>query len=152
MPKGRFWTTSEDEVLVANANRGAECVRDELLRLGHDRSVSAVVSRAQEIGVSLVRYCTCPECGRPIKEAALNRVTGFCRLCSQRILADEAKHRREMAEEGRYSSDDIRLMRKYEQQRWSERKRKERVLHRVVDAGSSEDFSHIGKHNPTSEL
>ena len=151
MPKGRYWTTGEDEILAANANKGAEAVCEELRRLGYLRSASAVVNRASEMGVSLIRYDTCPECGRPIKSRSLNRVTGLCCLCSQRILASESKKRREAAEEGRYSEEDMRLIRRYQQQRWTERKKKERVLKEAAEAGDSENFSRNGKRNPTSE-
>lgn len=144
MPTGKYWTTKEDEVLVSSANKGARAVSDELRLLGSERSESAVISRAHVIGVSMARYDECPECRRPVKARSLNRVTGLCRVCSEKQLADDSRKRRMLAEQGAYTDEDERAIKRHMQKRWAERKAKERILE---DEARKRESSQNGKQN-----
>ena len=133
MPKGRYWTTLEDEVLVAYANRGADYVRKMLKEeLGRDRSRSSIISRAHVIRVSLGKYDICPECNRPVKYRSLSEATGMCRVCNERYLADASRKRREAAERP-YTAEEEALIERYRKQRTMERKRKQRALDKQKD-------------------
>lgn len=94
----RRWTREEDAILRECASMGAmECRRELRRRLRASRSVSAVKARAQRLGVSLVRFETCPRCGRKVRRV---RPDGLCEPCHQRRLAERQKARnRELMDE-----------------------------------------------------
>ena len=76
-----YWTTDEEDVLVAYAHLGAEAVSAALLReCGTRRSPRAVQQYAHRIGVSLRVLGTCPDCGAV--GVRLNYRNGLCDSCA----------------------------------------------------------------------
>lgn len=125
MPKGRYWTTREDEILFTCANKGAEGVRREIRwQLGRDRSLSAIRNRASDLSISLETYETCSSCGRIVKK--LNSVTELCAVCHERYMAEQTQRRRE-ALESAYDSRDLEAIRRYKKKRDAERQTISRI-------------------------
>ena len=83
-----YWTTDEEDVLKANAYRGAEAVSELLLaECGTRRSVRAVQQYASRIGVSLRVQEVCPQCG--VVGLRLNKRSGLCQKCTNLMHLQE---------------------------------------------------------------
>lgn len=83
------WTTKQEEIVLMYANLGAEFIATEIEEeTGVRRSVSSIVSKAHQMGVSMVKYQVCPRCGAKVRK--LNRNTGLCRDCNMKELRDNA--------------------------------------------------------------
>lgn len=83
------WTTRQEKILETYANLGAEFIAAEIeSETGVKRTVSSIQSKAQELGVSLIKYQVCPRCGARVRK--LNRNTGLCDYCNIKELRDKA--------------------------------------------------------------
>lgn len=82
------WTIEQDEILIAYANLGASEVRKALLQMGVKHTEAAVIKRASRIGVTLIRYEVCPECGRKVKRLSS---LGMCQNCTAKRRTERTK-------------------------------------------------------------
>lgn len=83
------WSKAQDELLREFGNRGAEyCAAALRNRFGISRTPEAVRRHAYRVGISIIRYETCPRCGRAVSTVGAD---GLCGLCHQRRLAEEQK-------------------------------------------------------------
>lgn len=83
------WSKAQDDILREFGNHGAEyCARLIRERFGIERTAQAVSRHAYRIHVSIVRYETCPQCGRRVARLA---VSGVCPICHQRELAADQR-------------------------------------------------------------
>lgn len=84
------WTEEEDDILREVSYRGAKYASAEIyVRCGKRRTPRAVEMRACRIHCSLARRTVCPECGAT--GVRINRMTGMCRLCSERFHLEQEK-------------------------------------------------------------
>jgi endogenous inhibitor of DNA gyrase (YacG/DUF329 family) len=83
------WTTRELEVMREHCYLGADGVAEALRReCGTERSRRSIESQASRYHVSLKVRQVCPECGAV--GVRLNRQSGLCPLCTERMhLAEE---------------------------------------------------------------
>lgn len=82
------WTHEQEDMLVENANRGAEFCRDLIAsQFGIHRSVEATRRHANRLGVITLKIDTCPHCGQPTRK--LNKLTGLCATCNMKELAQK---------------------------------------------------------------
>lgn len=89
------WTQEQEAILEELASLGPEAIAAEIAeRTGKVRTARAVQRHASRMRVSLVRYQTCPRCGRARRR--LNRWSGLCEYCNMRELRD--RQQRESAE------------------------------------------------------
>lgn len=83
------WTTKQEQIVIEFASLGAEVIAKEIKeQTGVTRSNDSVKHYASRIGVSLVKYQTCPRCGAIVRK--LNRMSGLCKVCNAKKLRDEA--------------------------------------------------------------
>lgn len=88
------WTREQDSILRELASFGAEACRDAIYsRTGAMRSVGATERHANRIGVSLVRFETCPRCAR--KVARLKSSSNLCSACHEIFLAERVREERD---------------------------------------------------------
>lgn len=84
------WTKEQDEVLIENANKGAEYIASAInKKFGLHRTAHAVRNHASRLGISLMQFSICPECGRV--GYPLNRLTGLCPICSTEARTEQHK-------------------------------------------------------------
>lgn len=102
------------------ASLGAETIAKEIkAETGVSRSVGSIQVHAHRIGVSLVKYQTCPRCGR--RQVKLNRITGLCDMCNAYERRDQAKRenadlralKRELEEDVKQTVEYKRVWREY---------------------------------------
>lgn len=102
------WSSGQNRILQENGNLGARKCRDLIHKqYGIYRSVEATERHAYRIGVSVMRYQTCPGCGRPVRK--LNTYSGYCQACHYKQKAQEEREfniklHRELS--GRKNGDD----------------------------------------------
>lgn len=121
----RRWTKAEDEALELSAHLGAERASVAIFEAtGSIRSKTAVLRRAQRLGVSMMRYEVCPQCLREVPK--LMQLTGLCPLCHEDEMTDRTRRAREALEQAKSKSEAQRL-KDAQRRRMTERKRKERA-------------------------
>lgn len=99
------WTTRQEEILRERCYEGAEAVSDAIFEeCGVRRSPHSIEMHASRIHVSLRRLYACPECGN--LGATLNRNTGMCPLCTERMHVDEEQVFNDLLEAERAYSED----------------------------------------------
>lgn len=99
------WTTRQEEILRERCYEGAEAVSDAIWReCGVRRSPHSIEMHASRIHVSLRKMGVCPECGS--LGAYINRNTGMCPLCTERMHVEEEKVFNELLEAERMRSED----------------------------------------------
>ena len=82
------WTTRQEEIVREYGHLGVDAVQRELLKQCHvHRSVRSIESKASRIHVSLRIQQVCPECG--VVGVRLNRQSGLCPRCTERMHLDE---------------------------------------------------------------
>ena len=100
-----MWTTGQNDTIRELGFLGACVVRDEILRrYGVRRSLHAVEVQASRIHASLRRQPVCPECG--VLGLRLNRQSGLCPRCTERLRLDEAAAFNELLMEERMEAAD----------------------------------------------
>lgn len=83
------WTTAQQDCIRELGHLGAGAVRDEIeRRFGVSRSVHAIEVQASRIHAPLKVQQVCPECG--VVGLRLNRQTGLCPHCTERLHLEEA--------------------------------------------------------------
>lgn len=83
------WTTGQNDVIRELGHKGVRTVHDALLeRYGVDYSLHAIEIQASRIHASLRVRPVCPECGAV--GVRINRQTGLCAACSERLHLAEA--------------------------------------------------------------
>lgn len=83
------WTTGQNDTIRELGHRGVAVVRDALLeRHGVERSFHAIEVQASRIHASLKVRTVCPGCG--VVGARLNRQTGMCGVCSEKLHLAES--------------------------------------------------------------
>lgn len=121
----RRWSPDEDEALEANAHLGAERAAVAIFEAtGSVRSPSAVLHRAQRLGVTMTRYKVCPSCMREVPRVM--GLTGYCPLCHENEMAARTRRVRESLERSQ-SSSEAKAVKDAARRRTTERKRKERA-------------------------
>lgn len=106
--------------------RGAAYVAGEIWRrFGVRRTVRAVEMRASRIRVSLVVQTECPECGAV--GVVINRSTGLCRHCSERLHLAEERAFGDVLEAERQAAEDERAIADVRRERDAQRKRNSRT-------------------------
>ncbi len=100
------WDDEQDALLRQFGHLGAEACREIIYRrTGVARSVDATERHANRIGASLVRYETCPQCGRKVER--LNKCTGLCKTCNERhLLEGQRRHNIRLLREVRRRQED----------------------------------------------
>ena len=99
------WTTAQLDCIRELGHLGAEAVRDEIeRRFGVRRSVHAVETMASRIHAPLKVRQVCPDCG--VVGLRLNRRTGLCPRCTERLRLDEAAAFNELLMEERMEAAD----------------------------------------------
>lgn len=83
------WTTAQMDTIRELGHLGAEAVRDEIeRRYGVAHTVHAVEMMASRIHAPLKVQQVCPDCG--VVGLRLNRQTGLCPRCTERLHLEEA--------------------------------------------------------------
>ena len=83
------WTTGQNDTIRELGHLGAAAVRDAIAeRYGVEHTLHAVEIQASRIHASLKVQTVCPECGAI--GLHLNRQTGLCAACSERLHLAEA--------------------------------------------------------------
>jgi hypothetical protein len=120
------WDEEQDDVIRECCYRGAAYVAREIwLRCGVRRTVRAVEMRASRIHVSLVVQTECPECGAV--GVVINRSTGLCRQCSERLHLAEERAFGDVLEAERAAAEDERVIADVRRERDAQRKRNSRT-------------------------
>lgn len=114
------WTSEQELVLWVYGHRGPEYCRNRIFKeFGVLRSVEATKRHAARIHAPMIRYETCPECGRI--ERRLNRKTGVCEACNYERLwrgqVEEAQRILEQLNKGGETNGATQARRKYDAQR-----------------------------------
>lgn len=118
------WTTGQDEILACEGFRGVDACVDEIReRFGIERTRAAVKVRASKIGASLMRYETCPRCGRKVKAL---KYSGFCDLCHERALLDPRNTRKRLMREMRITDEEREKAKETKRARIAENQRRRR--------------------------
>ena len=73
------WTGEQVAILLLNASRGAEGAAEALAEAGYTRSVEAVSRKAYRMGISLVRWDVCVECGAAVPDLDGDGLCAGCR-------------------------------------------------------------------------
>lgn len=85
------WSRRQDEYLLEHCNEGPERIAAAMRnRFGISRTPEAVRRHAYRIGVPIVEYEICPECGRKVDHIGHH---GMCYACSREKLAAEQRAR-----------------------------------------------------------
>ena len=83
------WTTGQNDVIRELGHRGVAAVHDALVeRYGVDYSLHAIENQASRIHASLRVQTVCPGCGAV--GLRLNRQSGMCATCTEKMHLDEA--------------------------------------------------------------
>ena len=118
------WTTGQDEILAYEGFRGVDACVDEIReRFGIERTRAAVKMRASKIGASLMRYETCPRCGRKVKRL---KYSGLCDLCHERELLDPKSKRKRLMREMRLTDKEREAVKAAKRERVAENQRRHR--------------------------
>ena len=156
-----MWTTGQSDTIRELGFLGVRAVRDEILRrYGVRRSLHAVEVQASRIHASLRRQPVCPECG--VVGLRLNRQSGLCPRCTERLRLEEAAAFNELLMEEQMEAADpseleglrreyaamrqrnSRLCRKYGLKGLAERRRQAYVSRdAAVDSAHGEDEADI---------
>jgi hypothetical protein len=82
------WTTREIEIMRECGHRGVRAVQEAIRReCGTLRSVRSIESQASRCHVSLRVQTVCPGCG--LVGVRLNRQSGMCRRCTEKMHLEE---------------------------------------------------------------
>lgn len=95
-----YWTTREIEIMREHGYEGVDAVRRAIAEeCGVRRSVRSIESQASRCHVSLRVQTVCPGCG--LVGVRLNRQSGMCCLCTEKMHLEEEIAFNELLEQER---------------------------------------------------
>lgn len=120
------WTTGQEELLRANAHKGAEfCAQIIAEEYGIRRSPAATLRKMNRLGITSMRYEICPMCGRRVLQLVRGR--DVCKMCNAKARLQRERERAAMQLE--WTDEDEREFQRIERERKALQRRNERLAH-----------------------
>lgn len=121
-----MWTEDEDDLIREISYRGAKAIKKELwYRYGIERTEYAIIRRASRIHCSLRVRTVCPSCGAV--GVHINRQTGMCALCTERLHLEEEKAFNEQLQRELDAAEDSEELERVKREREMWRQRNNRI-------------------------
>jgi hypothetical protein len=141
-----MWTEEQDDVILELGHLGAWAVTEEIWRrFGIRRTVHAVEMRASRLHASLAQRSVCPRCGAV--GVRLNKATGFCPLCAEKVFLERARAQGERLEAERAAAEDPKRLaevrRAWDAQRSQNYRTRKAIRRALGDAGGADAGSDV---------